>query len=49
MAALAADLARAVELTMSVNISQADRLKAYNACESFKVNCHKKIIVIFAY
>lgn len=36
VAALAADLARAVELTMSVNASQADRLKAYNACESFK-------------
>lgn len=36
IAALAADLARAVELTMSVNASQADRLKAYNACESFK-------------
>lgn len=37
VAALAADLARAVELTMSVNVSQGDRLKAYNACESFKV------------
>lgn len=34
--ALAADLARAVELTMSPNASQADRLKAYQACESFK-------------
>ena len=36
MAALAADLARAVELTMSTGASQTDRLKAYNACESFK-------------
>lgn len=34
--ALAADLARAVELTMSTGASQSDRLKAYNACESFK-------------
>nr|WJM99467.1 exportin 5 [Ips calligraphus] len=34
--ALAADLARAVELTMSPNASQADRMKAYQACESFK-------------
>ncbi|XP_066245645.1 exportin-5 [Euwallacea similis] len=34
--ALAGDLARAVELTMSPNASQADRLKAYQACESFK-------------
>lgn len=34
--ALAADLARAVELTMSSSASQSDRLKAYNACESFK-------------
>ncbi|XP_049825683.1 exportin-5 isoform X2 [Aethina tumida] len=36
VAALAADLARAVELTMSDGASQADRMKAYNACESFK-------------
>ncbi|CAG9765454.1 unnamed protein product [Ceutorhynchus assimilis] len=36
VAALAADLARAVELTMSPNASHADRLKAYQACESFK-------------
>ncbi|CAH1371359.1 unnamed protein product [Tenebrio molitor] len=36
VAALAADLARAVELTMSTGASQTDRLKAYNACESFK-------------
>ncbi|KAB0800097.1 hypothetical protein PPYR_07977 [Photinus pyralis] len=36
VAGLAADLARAVELTMSASASQADRLKAYNACESFK-------------
>ncbi|XP_018329940.1 exportin-5 [Agrilus planipennis] len=36
VAALAADLARAVELTMSSDASQADRIKAYNACESFK-------------
>ncbi|KAH1021244.1 hypothetical protein HUJ04_010781 [Dendroctonus ponderosae] len=36
VAALAADLARAVELTMSCEASQADRLKAYQACESFK-------------
>ncbi|XP_017770815.1 PREDICTED: exportin-5 [Nicrophorus vespilloides] len=36
VAALAADLARAVELTMSPTAAQADRLKAYNACESFK-------------
>lgn len=36
VSALAADLARAVELTMSSNASQADRLKAYQACESFK-------------
>lgn len=36
VAALAADLVRAVELTMSPNASQADRLKAYQACESFK-------------
>lgn len=36
VAALAADLARAVELTMSSEASQSDRLKAYNACESFK-------------
>lgn len=34
--ALAADLARAVELTMSESASQSDRRKAYNACESFK-------------
>lgn len=33
---IAADLARAVELTMSEGATQADRLKAYNACESFK-------------
>ncbi|KAL1506020.1 hypothetical protein ABEB36_005457 [Hypothenemus hampei] len=36
VAALAADLARAVELTMNPNVSQTDRLKAYQACESFK-------------
>ncbi|XP_030745533.1 exportin-5-like [Sitophilus oryzae] len=36
VAALAADLAKAVELTLSPNASQADRLKAYQACESFK-------------
>lgn len=36
VAALAADLARAVELTMSATASQGDRLKAYTACESFK-------------
>ncbi|XP_060531637.1 exportin-5 [Cylas formicarius] len=36
VAALAADLARAVELTMSSVASQGDRLKAYQACESFK-------------
>ncbi|KAJ8935063.1 hypothetical protein NQ318_007161 [Aromia moschata] len=36
VAALAADLARAVELTMSTGASQADRLRAYQACESFK-------------
>lgn len=36
VAALAADLARAVELTLSTGASQTDRLKAYNACESFK-------------
>lgn len=36
VAALAADLARAVELTMSATASQVDRLKAYTACESFK-------------
>ncbi|XP_071056211.1 exportin-5 isoform X2 [Onthophagus taurus] len=36
VAALAADLARAVELTMSPNASQSDRQKAYTACESFK-------------
>ncbi|CAH0560661.1 unnamed protein product [Brassicogethes aeneus] len=36
VAALAADLARAVELTLSPEASQSDRLKAYNACESFK-------------
>lgn len=34
--ALAADLAHAVELTMSTNASHSDRLKAYTACESFK-------------
>lgn len=36
VAAIAADLARAVELTMSAGASQGDRLKAYTACESFK-------------
>ncbi|KAG5876268.1 hypothetical protein JTB14_013005 [Gonioctena quinquepunctata] len=36
VAALAADLARAVELTMSAGASQQDRLRAYQACESFK-------------
>lgn len=36
VAAIAADLARAVELTMSMNATQSDRLKAYNACENFK-------------
>lgn len=36
VAALAADLARAVELTMSASASQTDRHKAYTACESFK-------------
>lgn len=36
VAAIAADLARAVELTMSPTALQNDRLKAYNACESFK-------------
>ncbi|XP_072394417.1 exportin-5 [Diabrotica undecimpunctata] len=36
VAALAADLARAVELTMSTGASQQDRLRAYQACESFK-------------
>ncbi|XP_056634787.1 exportin-5 [Diorhabda sublineata] len=36
VAALAADLARAVELTMSTGASQHDRLRAYQACESFK-------------
>nr|CAI5833878.1 unnamed protein product [Callosobruchus analis] len=36
VAALAADLARAVELTMSPGASQQDRLRAYQACESFK-------------
>ncbi|KAJ8972526.1 hypothetical protein NQ317_013841 [Molorchus minor] len=36
VAALAADLARAVELTMSTGASQSDRLRAYQACESFK-------------
>lgn len=36
VAGLAADLARAVELTMSVGASQSDRMKAYTACESFK-------------
>lgn len=44
VAALAADLARAVELTMSVDVSQTDRLKAYNACESFKVGL---IVIVF--
>lgn len=33
---LAADLARAVELTMSAGASQVERHKAYAACESFK-------------
>lgn len=36
VAALAADLARAVELTMNPAASQQDRLTAYQACESFK-------------
>lgn len=36
VAALAADLARAVELTMNPAASQQDRLRAYQACESFK-------------
>ncbi|KAK9885730.1 hypothetical protein WA026_012499 [Henosepilachna vigintioctopunctata] len=36
VAALAADLARAVELAMSVEASHSDRHTAYNACESFK-------------
>ncbi|CAH1159792.1 unnamed protein product [Phaedon cochleariae] len=36
VAGLAADLARAVELTMSPQASQQDRLRAYQACESFK-------------
>ncbi|CAG9856617.1 unnamed protein product [Phyllotreta striolata] len=36
VAALAADLARAVELTMSTGASQQDRFRAYQACESFK-------------
>lgn len=36
VAALAADLARAVELMMSSSASHADRSKAYDACESFK-------------
>lgn len=30
---LAAELARAVELTMNPSVSQNDRLEAYNACE----------------
>lgn len=34
--ALAADLARAVELAMSAEASHSDRHRAYNACESFK-------------
>ncbi|KAL3265609.1 hypothetical protein HHI36_009813 [Cryptolaemus montrouzieri] len=34
--ALAADLARAVELAMSTEASHSDRHTAYNACESFK-------------
>lgn len=36
VAALAADLARAVELAMSAEASHSDRHTAYNACESFK-------------
>lgn len=36
VAALAADLARAVELMMSAEASQHDRSRAYQACESFK-------------
>lgn len=36
VAALAADLARAVQLTMNPAASQEDRLRAYQACESFK-------------
>lgn len=36
VAALATDLARAVELTMSPGASQEDRLRAYQVCESFK-------------
>lgn len=34
--ALCADLAKAVELTMNPAASQQDRLRAYQACESFK-------------
>lgn len=33
--ALAAELARAVELTMNPSISQNDRLEAYTACERY--------------
>ncbi|XP_074025850.1 exportin-5-like protein Ranbp21 isoform X2 [Leptinotarsa decemlineata] len=36
VAALAADLARAVDLTLSDGASQQDRMRAYQACESFK-------------
>ncbi|XP_044747732.1 exportin-5 [Coccinella septempunctata] len=38
VAALASDLARAVELAMSAEASHSDRHQAYNACESFKEN-----------
>lgn len=36
VSALAAELARAVEITMSLEASQAARREAYDACDRFK-------------